>query len=119
MRQLPRLPRSVHLPSGEKLHPDEDQFVGKDGLYPIQALVQPVSQRFKYHFEGSRETNKLDKVAFIEHFMFALSHYVQPEWYFTHILNVSHEHRSFFDTVIQRLLESTKFNNVNAWVRSI
>jgi len=55
----------VHLPSGEKLHPDDDELVCKDGLYPIHVLVQPLSQRFKYHFEGSRQTNKLDKVALL------------------------------------------------------
>lgn len=32
------------------------------GLYPLQVLIQPVSLRFKYHFEGSRQTNRLDKV---------------------------------------------------------
>ncbi|KAI0281623.1 TIP-1 family-domain-containing protein [Russula aff. rugulosa BPL654] len=84
---------------GEKSHPDDGEFSAKDGLYPIQALVQPLSQRFRYHFEGTRETNKLGK----------------PEWYFTHILNVSHEHRLFFDAVVQRLLVSTKFSDVNAW----
>ncbi|KAI0308040.1 TIP-1 family-domain-containing protein [Multifurca ochricompacta] len=82
---------------GEKLHTNEDECTRKDGLYPIQALVQPVSQRFKYHFEGPRQTNKLDK------------------WYFTHILNVSHEHRPFFDNVIQRLLVPTKFRDIDAW----
>ena len=54
--------RLRRLSSGQKLHPDEDDFAKKDGLYPIQALVQPISQRFKYHFEGPRHTNKLDKV---------------------------------------------------------
>jgi RAD50-interacting protein 1 len=33
-----------------------------DGLYPLQALLQPISLRFKYHFEGTRQTNRLDKV---------------------------------------------------------
>lgn len=42
----------VNTPSGEK-----------DGLYPLQALVEPISIRFKYHFEGSRVTNKLEKVS--------------------------------------------------------
>ncbi|KAI9511767.1 TIP-1 family-domain-containing protein [Russula earlei] len=84
---------------GETLHPDGDQLVNEDGLYSIQALVQPLSQRFKYHFEGTRQTNRPDK----------------PEWYFAHILDVSHQHRSFFDTVIQHLLASTKFSDVNAW----
>ena len=33
-----------------------------DGLYAIQALVVPVAQRFKYHFDGTRGTNRLEKV---------------------------------------------------------
>lgn len=32
------------------------------GLYPLQVLVQPVSLRFKYHFQGTRQTNRLEKV---------------------------------------------------------
>jgi len=76
------------------------QRSGKDGLYPIQALVQPISLRFKYHFEGNRQTNRLDK----------------PEWYLTHILNVAHEHRIFMESVIQRLLESSEYRGINAWV---
>ncbi|KDR85307.1 hypothetical protein GALMADRAFT_204803 [Galerina marginata CBS 339.88] len=71
----------------------------RDGLYPLQALVQPISLRFKYHFEGSRQTNKLEK----------------PEWYFTHIQNVSHEHVHFMNTVIQRLLEKTEYRRISAW----
>jgi hypothetical protein len=34
----------------------------KAGLYPLQALAQPVALRFKFHFEGTRKTNRLDKV---------------------------------------------------------
>ena len=34
----------------------------REGLYPIQALVQPIALRFRYHFEGLRQTNKLEKV---------------------------------------------------------
>lgn len=34
----------------------------RPGLYPMQALVQPISLRFKYHFEGTRQTNRIDKV---------------------------------------------------------
>jgi hypothetical protein len=50
--------------SGEKLWPliRPDIQSEKDGLYPIQTLVQPVSLRFKYHFEGTRQTNRVDKV---------------------------------------------------------
>ena len=36
-------------------------FEGK-GLYPLQAMVQPIALRFKYHFQGSRNTNRVDKV---------------------------------------------------------
>ncbi|VDB92161.1 unnamed protein product [Peniophora sp. CBMAI 1063] len=69
------------------------------GLYALQALVQPVALRFKYHFEGTRATNKLDK----------------PEWYFTHILNVAHEHREFMEGVVQLFLQSTPYKEVDAW----
>jgi len=33
-----------------------------EGLYPIQALVHPIALRFRFHFEGQRPTNQLDKV---------------------------------------------------------
>ncbi|TDL28873.1 hypothetical protein BD410DRAFT_712399 [Rickenella mellea] len=88
---------------GEKLHGDAAELSPKDGLYPLQALVHPVSLRFKYHFEGTRQTNKLDK----------------PEWYFVHILNVSHEHRDFMDAVVQPLVRAysppTARSPINAW----
>ncbi|CAK5280068.1 unnamed protein product, partial [Mycena citricolor] len=78
---------------GENLHLD------KDGLYPLQALVQPLSLRFKYHFEGSRQTNRLDK----------------PEWYFTHILNAIHDHKSFLESVVQPLLSTTtEYRDIDA-----
>ena len=34
----------------------------ENGLYPIVAMVGPVRQRFAFHFEGDRGTNRLDKV---------------------------------------------------------
>ncbi|CAA7259953.1 unnamed protein product [Cyclocybe aegerita] len=71
----------------------------KDGLYPLQALIQPISLRFKYHFEGSRQTNKLEK----------------PEWYLTHIQNVSHEHALFMNNIVQRLLDKTEYKRFSAW----
>lgn len=49
--------------SGKKIHA-EQSLDEKEGLYPLQALIQPISLRFKYHFESSRQTNKLDKVLF-------------------------------------------------------
>ncbi|KAI6045100.1 RINT-1 family protein [Pisolithus marmoratus] len=80
---------------GQSLYsPQEDE-----NLYPLQALVHPVALRFRYHFDGERETNRPDK----------------PEWYFTHIANVAHDHRPFMEGVVQKLLAGTKFQNVSAW----
>ncbi|KAG5650284.1 hypothetical protein H0H81_012762 [Sphagnurus paluster] len=79
--------------------PQVSQKRGNSGLYAIQALVQPISLRFRYHFEGTRQTNRLDK----------------PEWYFTHILNVVHEHRTFMQSVVQRLLENSEYKQIDAW----
>ncbi|KAI0935935.1 hypothetical protein AcW1_000312 [Taiwanofungus camphoratus] len=85
---------------GAKLHaPSKGKNTEHEGLYSIQALVQPVSLRFKYHFEGTRQTNRLDK----------------PEWYFTHILNVSYEHRPFMESIVRNLLSPTEYRGINAW----
>ena len=49
---------------GEKIrHHADRQDARKEGLYPIQALVQAIALRFKFHFEGTRQTNRLDKVS--------------------------------------------------------
>lgn len=40
----------------------------------------------------------------------------KPEWYFTHILNVTHEHKPFMQSVAQTLLSSTEYRGINAWV---
>ena len=89
-----------------------------DGIYPLHTLIKPISLRFKYHFEGDRETNQPDKVS---GFFLAIDrfecYFTQPEWFFTHILNMSYEHRDFMDHFIQPLLDRSKYRKVNAWVR--
>jgi hypothetical protein len=107
--------------SGTSLHAlSKNEEPEKDGVYPLQALVHSVSLRFKYHFEGNRQTNKLDKVIFhvsrIASLIMILAIRFQPEWYFTHVLNVSHDQRPFMETVIQPLLGSTSFKHIDAWV---
>jgi hypothetical protein len=57
----------------------------------VSALVQPLILRFRYHFDGKRQTNRLDK----------------PEWYFAHILNALHDHSSFIRHDVQSLLSSS------------
>ncbi|KAF8167795.1 TIP-1 family-domain-containing protein [Crassisporium funariophilum] len=83
---------------GREIH-TEAPLMEKDGLYPFHALIQPISLRFRYHFEGSRQTNKLDK----------------PEWYFTHVQNASHEHAPFLKSVVQSLLDRSEYRGINAW----
>ncbi|KAJ1310280.1 hypothetical protein OPQ81_007020 [Rhizoctonia solani] len=70
----------------------------RDGLYPLEALIVPIALRFKFHFGGTRPTSRLDK----------------PEWYFTHILNISHEHRGFMEHFIQPLIDNSSFHDINA-----
>ncbi|RDB28861.1 RAD50-interacting protein 1 [Hypsizygus marmoreus] len=85
---------------GEKIRsPSLSTGSNSDGLYPLIALVHPISLRFKYHFEGNRQTNRLDK----------------PEWYFTHVLNVAHEHRTFMESVVQRLLAGSEYKHIDSW----
>lgn len=50
--------------SGDKIHSSDEKKPEKSVLYAMQALAQPISQRFRYHFEGTRETNRLDKVSY-------------------------------------------------------
>ncbi|KAG8693863.1 hypothetical protein FRC09_010241, partial [Ceratobasidium sp. 395] len=86
---------------GESFQPladSKDEKSERDGLYALEALVHPVALRFKFHFDGTRPTNRLDK----------------PEWYFTHILNISHEHRGFMEYFIQPLIDKTPFRDINA-----
>ncbi|KAG9127939.1 hypothetical protein FRC07_007177 [Ceratobasidium sp. 392] len=86
---------------GEAFQPLDESRDGKserDGLYALEALVHPVALRFKFHFDSTRPTNRLDK----------------PEWYFTHILNISHEHRGFMEYFIQPLLDKTSSRSINA-----
>lgn len=49
--------------NGEKIRDSSKCRAGtKESLYPIQALVRGIALRFKFHFEGTRPTNRLDKV---------------------------------------------------------
>ena len=47
---------------GEKIREPTGRKAAKEGLYPLQALVQAIALRFKFHFDGTRQTNRLDKV---------------------------------------------------------
>lgn len=60
-----------------RTQPGTDEYVP---LLAMRALVEPLVLRFRYHFDGKRGTNRLDK----------------PEWYMTHVLNLLHTHARLF-----------------------
>jgi RAD50-interacting protein 1 len=57
-------------------------------LLPLEVVVQPLEQRFTYHFSGNRPTNRLDK----------------PEYFFEHVLELISKHIDFVQNVLQPLL---------------
>ncbi|GMK56795.1 hypothetical protein CspeluHIS016_0306350 [Cutaneotrichosporon spelunceum] len=57
------------------------------GLYPIQALVKPIELRFRYHFMGQRNTNRVDK----------------PEWAFASVTDMVYEHAGLIANYLQPL----------------
>lgn len=81
----------LHLQAeGESLHATLERppsWTNGDGLYPIQALTEPITLRFKYHFQGSRSTNRVDK----------------PEWAFANIQDAVYEHAFFIADYLQPL----------------
>ncbi|GAA5797912.1 hypothetical protein HPULCUR_003308 [Helicostylum pulchrum] len=61
-------------------------------LSPISIMLEPLSLRFRFHFETSKPTNRVDK----------------PEWYLTHVKNTITTHTPFLMTTIQPILETVK-----------
>lgn len=57
-------------------------------LNTFQVLVEQLDIRFQFHFEGDRETNRLDK----------------PEWMFNHFITVVDEYYEMLITSIQQAL---------------
>ena len=58
-------------------------------LLPLEIMVQPLSQRFRYHFYGDRPTNRLDK----------------PEYFLSHILDLVDRHSTFMSDAVQPVLD--------------
>jgi len=56
---------------------------------PLEVMAKSLGLRFRYHFEGDRQTNRLDK----------------PEWFFNHILTLIEDYTPFANTYIQPLLD--------------
>lgn len=86
----------LHQPSMTDVLP----WATGDGLYPIQALVRPIALRFKYHFQGRRNTNRVDK----------------PEWAFANIQDAVYEHAAFIADYLQPLVASVGYGSVDVKV---
>ncbi|TPX61381.1 hypothetical protein SpCBS45565_g07281 [Spizellomyces sp. 'palustris'] len=67
-------------------------------LPPIEVMLQAPVLHFKYHFEGSRPTNRLDK----------------PEWAFTRVLTSIRDHSAFLCGPVQELLDDYGFRSHDA-----
>lgn len=57
-------------------------------LLAVEVLVQPLSQRFAYHFTGEKATNRLDK----------------PEYFLTHVLDLLSKYADFVQDTLQPVL---------------
>jgi hypothetical protein len=57
-------------------------------LFPFQVLVQPLEMRFRYHFDGDRATNRIDR----------------PEYFLSHITTLLSDYSGFVVEYVQPLL---------------
>ncbi|CAN9105914.1 unnamed protein product [Alternaria sp. RS040] len=57
-------------------------------LFPIEVLVQPLEMRFRYHFDGDKPTNRIDR----------------PEYFLTHITTLLNDYSAFVSDHVQPVL---------------
>ncbi|KAH3941479.1 hypothetical protein HBH53_201210 [Parastagonospora nodorum] len=57
-------------------------------LFPLEVLVQPLEMRFRYHFEGDRPTNRIDR----------------PEFFLSHITTLLNDYSGFVSDHVQPVL---------------
>ena len=71
-------------------------------LLPLEVMAKPLELRFKYHFEGDRATNKLDK----------------PEYFLSHVVGLLNTYDQFFAIYLQPVLRD-HFRKSNLALTSI
>ncbi|XP_060522596.1 RINT1-like protein [Cylas formicarius] len=64
---------------------------------PVRLLVQPLRNRFLYHFYGNRQTNRPDK----------------PEWYFTQVLTWIRDHKDVVDKWLQPVIYKLGLHHID------
>lgn len=57
-------------------------------LFPMEVLVQPLEMRFRYHFEGDKPTNRIDR----------------PEYFLSHITTLLNDYSGFVNDHVQPVL---------------
>lgn len=57
-------------------------------LFPMEVLVQPLEMRFRYHFEGDKPTNRIDR----------------PEYFLSHITTLINDYSGFMGDHVQPVL---------------
>ncbi|KAJ8662817.1 hypothetical protein O0I10_000993 [Lichtheimia ornata] len=67
-------------------------------LLPINIMLEALSMRFKFHFESSKPTNRLDK----------------PEWYLSHTKSTIASHVPLLLSTIQPIIERNLSSSVSA-----
>ncbi|KAF2846034.1 RINT-1 family protein-like protein [Plenodomus tracheiphilus IPT5] len=57
-------------------------------LFPMQVLVEPLGMRFRYHFDGDKATNRIDR----------------PEYFLSHITTLLNDYSGFIGDHVQPVL---------------
>lgn len=96
--QLLKLQTSDELFTEPKQLPEKYSLPASSSvILPIQIMLTPLQKRFRYHFQGNRQTNVISK----------------PEWYLAQVLMWIGNHTQFLDEKIQPILDKVG-SSVNA-----
>jgi hypothetical protein len=64
-----------------------DAYPGALQFWPIDLLIKPIKDRFFYHFDGDKPTNRIDK----------------PEWFLTYLQDQIQLHIPFLDQIFDQI----------------
>lgn len=79
--------------------------VSPPSLWSVDILLDPIIQRFRYHFRGTQKTNDL----------------YHPEWYYSFALDSIQKHKPFLD-LLQRILDDSdvgEFDIVSLFISGV